>query len=96
MIPLTSQAIAQELRDLDAKSNGGKSGSGGPSGLGGMLGGGDQEEQDELAQLEKQIDAAAMPTEAYQSATRELKRLRRIPPQSMEHSIIRNCPCRLR
>lgn len=50
----------------------------------------EDEEEDELAALEKKIQESTMPEDAMAVATREFKRLKSIPPQSIEHSGIRN------
>ena len=48
------------------------------------------EEEDELVTLEKKINESTMPPDARLVANREMKRLKSIPPQSVEHGGIRN------
>src|SRR3990170_6357602 len=43
----------------------------------------------EMEELRKKIDEAQMPTEANNAAEKELERLRLIPPESAEHSVVR-------
>lgn len=50
----------------------------------------EEEEEDELVMLERRISESTMPDDARLVANRELKRLKNIPPQSIEHGGIRN------
>src|SRR5204862_3920424 len=50
---------------------------------------GDDESDDELAQLREKIAALALPKEAREEAERELGRLERAGPQSTESQVIR-------
>lgn len=63
-------------------SGGGRAGAGG--------GGGDDagEEEDEVAELARKLDAAQLSPEARKVCDRELKRLGRIPPQSVERGVV--------
>lgn len=70
-------------------------GSGDPSGgsRGGGGGGGDggddgNEEEDEVAELTRRLQATAFTPEAQRVVDRELKRLGRIPPQSVERGVV--------
>jgi ATP-dependent Lon protease len=51
---------------------------------------GDDEDKDELAEIEDKIKKTKLSKEARDKATRELKRLRQIPPISPESSVVRN------
>ncbi|KAE8215821.1 hypothetical protein CF327_g931 [Tilletia walkeri] len=60
-----------------------------PSGA--SLGGGgrdDNEEEDELAEIRRKLDEASLSPEARKVCDRELKRLARIPPQSVERGVL--------
>ena len=54
--------------------------------------GGEDGEEDDMDELQKKLEAKMefMPEEARISADREMKRLKRIPPSSMEHSMLLN------
>jgi ATP-dependent Lon protease len=52
------------------------------------LGEGDDREE-EVEELRERIEAAGLPAEALKEANRELDRLRRISPQSPEHTVVR-------
>lgn len=49
----------------------------------------EEDEEDELADLERKIEAKQFSDEAKRVAVRELKRLKKTPPQGAEHSVIR-------
>ncbi|GAA6058145.1 hypothetical protein JCM3770_001947 [Rhodotorula araucariae] len=64
---------------------------GGKKPLGGSLPQGDDaEEEDDLAELERRVAAKAFSPEAKRVAEKELKRLKKTPPQGAEHGVIRN------
>jgi ATP-dependent Lon protease len=46
--------------------------------------------QQEVSELEKQIQAKNMPEEAMEKALRECKKLKQIPPSSAEYTVVRN------
>jgi ATP-dependent Lon protease len=50
----------------------------------------DHDPQMELNELEEQLEAMDMPDEARERGREEIKKLRRIPPSSAEHGVIRN------
>lgn len=50
----------------------------------------DQDPQSEMKELEDQLAALDMPDEARERGIEEIKKLRRIPPSSAEHGVIRN------
>jgi ATP-dependent Lon protease len=52
------------------------------------LGEGD-EQQAEVSELRKKIEAAELPEQALKAAERELSRLEKLPPAAAEHSVIR-------
>ncbi|GAA5990502.1 hypothetical protein JCM10908_007402 [Rhodotorula pacifica] len=49
----------------------------------------DEDEEDEMAELERKIDAKRFSDEARKVALREMKRLKKTPPQGAEHGVIR-------
>lgn len=49
----------------------------------------DDDDEDELAELERKIEAKQFSDEARKIAVRELKRLKKTPPQGAEHGVIR-------
>ncbi|KAK0546696.1 hypothetical protein OC846_005164, partial [Tilletia horrida] len=55
---------------------------------GGSNGGGGGEEEDEMAELRRKLDEASLSPEARKVCERELKRLARIPPQSVERGVL--------
>lgn len=59
----------------------GRGGSGGGSG-------GNDEEEDEVAELARRLERTALSPEARKACERELKRLSRIPPQSVERGVL--------
>lgn len=92
------QAIRQELEELSKQEGSGikivggtgrKSGPGasGPASIGGE----DEEEGevDDMAELEKAVKAKQWTPESRKVAMRELKRLKKSPPQGAEHGVIR-------
>ena len=50
----------------------------------------DEEEEDELAEVERKVKEKSWTEESRKVATRELKRLKKSPPQGAEHGVIRN------
>ncbi len=51
---------------------------------------GEEDEQEaDIRELEERIEAAGMPEEAYKEAQRELNRMRRMPIQAAEYSVIK-------
>ncbi|MDY7000633.1 MAG: endopeptidase La [Thermodesulfobacteriota bacterium] len=50
----------------------------------------EEDPQAEAAELEERLKAKEMPDEAREKATRELKKLRQIPPSSAEYTVVRN------
>lgn len=94
------QAIRQELEELAAKDGavvgGPKIGGAGRKGL--SAGGGDEEEEDEvddMAELEKAVKAKSWTEESRKVAMKELKRLKKSPPQGAEHGVIRESMLRV-
>lgn len=49
----------------------------------------DDEEEDEMAELERKVEAKHFSDEARRVAHREMKRLKKTPPQGAEHGVIR-------
>nr|CRX79164.1 hypothetical protein ls5930a1_00188 [Leucosporidium scottii] len=92
------QAIRQELEELAAKDGGGGGikiggGSGARKGLPSAPGGGEDDEDDEvddMAELEKAVKAKKWTEESRKVAMKELRRLKKSPPQGAEHGVIRN------
>ncbi|TNY17295.1 Lon protease C-terminal proteolytic domain-containing protein [Rhodotorula diobovata] len=70
-----------------AGAPGGRRALGSPPGIGA---GDDADEEDDLAELERRVAAKAFSPEAKCVAVRELKRLKKTPPQGAEHGVIRN------
>lgn len=86
-------AIRSELEDLakkDPKSplNRVIKGGGGP-GKSGVDGEEEEEEEDEISELEKAVKAKNWSEESGKVARKELKRLKKSPPQGAEHGVIR-------
>lgn len=82
-------AIKQELEELAAKD-----GAGGMVGKAGgqkkpSAGGDEDDEEDDLAELEKKVKEKNWTEEARKVAMKELKRLKKSPPQGAEHGVIR-------
>ncbi|CAO1614745.1 unnamed protein product [Sympodiomycopsis kandeliae] len=69
---------------LSGGGSAGRSGGGG----GGGADDGSSEEEDEVAELSKRLDEAQLTPEARKVVDRELKRLARIPPQSVERGVV--------
>lgn len=88
---------AERIRQLqkDAQS---KRGSGMPSGFTGSMPGlrgpgggqGGDEEENEVEELKKRLDAAGLSLEAEKAANREMKRLAKMNPAQAEYQVIRN------
>lgn len=72
-----------------AGAPGGRRALGSPPGIGA---GDDADEEDDLAELERRVAAKAFSPEAKRVAVRELKRLKKTPPQGAEHGVIRALP----
>lgn len=53
----------------------------------------DDEEEDEMAELERKVEAKQFSDEARRVAHREMKRLKKTPPQGAEHGVIRAFSC---
>ena len=74
--------------------NGQVPGNGMPPGFGGGGGIGDQvgddEEENEVKELKKRLDAAKLTPEAQKVADREMKRFAKMNPNQAEHQVIRN------
>ncbi|KAL8291400.1 hypothetical protein RQP46_002378 [Phenoliferia psychrophenolica] len=82
-------AIRQELEELAAKDGG--SAPGGAAGRKQVKGGEEEEEEeDDLAEVERKVKEKSWTEESRKVATRELKRLKKSPPQGAEHGVIRN------
>ena len=65
------------------------SGSGGAGGNGGAAGaGGEDSEADDIAELAAKLDKAMLTPEARKACEKELKRLQRIPQQSVERGVV--------
>ncbi|GAA6007661.1 hypothetical protein JCM10207_004832 [Rhodosporidiobolus poonsookiae] len=86
-------AIKQELDELTAQEKGGaragKPAAPGKSRSLPLKGGEEDEDEDDLAELEKKIEAKQWSEEARKTAVREMKRLKKSPPQGAEHGVIR-------
>lgn len=67
---------------------GGSNPFGGGRSSGGAAGGDANEEEDEVAELSKKLDEAKLTPEARKVCDRELKRLSRIPSQSVERGVV--------
>ncbi|UZJ53280.1 hypothetical protein CBS101457_002600 [Exobasidium rhododendri] len=81
-----SRPVSSALKPFRANGGspfGGRSGGGGGGGEGK-----DEEEEDEVAELTKKLEAARLSPEAKKICERELKRLGRIPPQSVERGVV--------
>lgn len=84
-------AIRQELEELAAKDGGSVTG-------GGFRAGGpkkaiqneEDDEEDDMAEVERKVKAKNWTEESRKVAVRELKRLKKSPPQGAEHGVIRN------
>ncbi|PWY99346.1 ATP-dependent protease La [Testicularia cyperi] len=57
-------------------------------GLPGRSGGGNDDDEDEVAELAKKLEQARLSPEARKACDKELKRLTRIPPQSVERGVV--------
>ncbi|GAA5856188.1 hypothetical protein JCM9279_000931 [Rhodotorula babjevae] len=69
----------------------GSAGAAGRKGLGAPAPAGDaDDDEDDLAELERRVAAKSFSPEAKRVAERELKRLKKSPPQGAEHGVIRN------
>lgn len=75
---------------LNGRGAGGPFGGGGNGRVGGGDGnnGGDAEEEDEVAELSRKLEVAQLSPEARKVCDRELKRLSRIPSQSVERGVV--------
>lgn len=98
------QAIRQELEELSKQEGSGIKIVGGTGGKKGSVGGGpagagaddDEEgEVDDMAELEKAVKAKKWTGESGKVAKREMKRLKKSPPQGAEHGVIRESRARL-
>lgn len=89
------QAIQRELARLSRSNTSGPPTTGGSSGDSTRSNGSsdlddDQDEGDELSDLKKKIEMMAVGSEERKMGAREWKRLKRIPPGSVENGVIRN------
>lgn len=76
-------AIDRELSRLSSPASD-------PSGPSDLEGNAEQDDQSELADLKKQVQSLAQGSEERGMAVREFRRLKRIPPSSVEHGVVRN------
>ncbi|KAN0062814.1 hypothetical protein ACQY0O_004634 [Thecaphora frezii] len=77
-----------DRRNPFASRGGGGSGGGGGGGGSNGSGSNNDEDEDEVAELAKKLDEARLSPEARKACDKELKRLARIPPQSVERSVV--------
>lgn len=87
---IDADRIKQLQKDAQIKRNNGVPpgftlGGSGPRGQGG-----DEQEENEVDELKKRLDAAGLSLEAQKAAAREMKRLAKMNPAQAEYQVIRN------
>lgn len=88
-----SKAVTVRKKGAAVPSAARRQARGGPGGADREDDDGDEDdEEDEMAELERKIDAKQFSDEARKVAVRELKRLKKTPPQGAEHGVIRTSP----